>query len=203
LTAKTSPPERRRKSIQQVVHYALAHKIRVHILLVLHEGIYTAAEIAARIDEPLNNAANHIRHLLDDGSIEIAKEEQTGNITKYWYRAVEIPYCSKEEAEAMPWEHRQMHAGFVVQSAHAEALAALWAGKLADPRTWLYWNWHHMDERGREDLEAEQQRYVERVLEIEIESTNRAAESGEETASMLVTQFSYERARHADGARPS
>ncbi len=197
MEVKTSRPGTRRKSIQEVVQFALAHKIRVHILLVLHEGVYTAAQIASLIEEPLNTAANHIRQLLNDGSIEIAKEEQNGNITKYWYRAVEIPYCSQEEAEAMPREHRQMHAGFVVQSAQAEAMAALWAGKLADPRTCLYWNWHHLDNEGREKLEAEQVRYAERIKEIEVESTNRAAESGEETISMLITLFGYERARKA------
>lgn len=196
MEAKTSQPPKR-KTIQQVVHYALAHKIRVHILTVLNEGTYTAAQIASIIGEPGNNVGNHLKHLLDAGSIEVGKEEQTGNITKYWYRAVEMPYCSREDAEAMPQGHRQMHAGFAVQWNFAEVMAALWAGKLADPRTCLYGDWHHMDGQGREDFEAEQERYLERIREIESESLNRSVESGEDTSSVLVSVLSYERARKA------
>jgi DNA-binding transcriptional ArsR family regulator len=196
VTAKTGGAKSQRKTIQQVVHYALAHKTRVQILTVLNEGPCTAAQIADTIGEPLNNVSNHLRHLLIDGAIEIAGEEQSGNITRYSYRAVEIPYCSREEAEAMPWGHRQMHAGFAVQWSFAEAMAALWAGKLADPRTWLYGDWYHVDQQGRTDLEIEQERYAERMKEIEAESLNRVAESGEGTTSMLVTLFGYERARN-------
>jgi DNA-binding transcriptional ArsR family regulator len=192
-----SRPAQRRKTIQQVVHYALAHKTRVQILTVLNEGTFTAAQIAEMIGERPNNVANHIKQLLDAGSIEVGKTQQMGNITKYWYRAVEMPYYSREEAEAMPRGHRQMHAGFAVQWSFAEAMAALWAGKLADPRTWLHSDWYHMDEQGREDFEAEQEKYAERVREIESESLNRSAMSGEDTVSMLFSMMSYERARKA------
>lgn len=197
MKAKTSRPKQQRKSIQQVVHYALGHKTRVHILIVLNEGAYTAAQIADLIDEPTNNVANHLKQLLDAGSIEIAREERSGNITKYWYRACEPAYYTKEDAEEMSWEHRQVVAGLALQWSFAEAMAALWAGTLADPQTWIYGSWHQMDEQGRKDLDAEQEAYAKRVKEIEIESLNRSAVSGKETTSMLVSILGYQRARRA------
>jgi DNA-binding transcriptional ArsR family regulator len=196
LEAKTSGrPGQRKKRIEEVVQYALGHKTRVHILIVLNEGTYTGAQLAQIIDEPLNNVSNHIRELLDAGSIELAKKEQKGNIVQHYYRAVEIPFYSQEEAEAMTHEQCQVTAGLVVQSAAAEIMAALWAGNLADPRTVLSWDWYNVDEEGRKALEAEQRRCLERVQEIEVESTNRRTESGEEATSMLFTLFGYERAR--------
>ncbi len=195
MAAKTGRPGQRRKRIEDVVAYAVSHRIRVHILWILNEGTYTNAQVASIIGEPANNVANHMRELLDAGSIELARSEQKGNISQHYYRAVEIPFYSQEEAEALTPEERQVIAGLVVQSAAAEIMAALWNGTLADPRTVLVWNPHTLDQQGREDLEAEERRYLDRAQEIEAESTNRRAESGESGQSFIVTMFGFERAR--------
>lgn len=203
MGTKTARRAGRAKGIEEVVQYALGHKIRVHILIVLNDGIYTAAQLAAILGESLNNVSNHLRKMLDDGAVEIAKEERKGNIVQYWYKAVEIPYYSQEAAEGMTHLQRQMIAGAIVQSGAAEVLAALYAGKLADPRTILFWHWHDVDQQGREDLEAENVRYLERVREIEAESTDRRVESGEGSTSMLVSLSVFERARKAGDMPPS
>lgn len=203
MQTKTARRAGRPKGIEEVVQYALGHKIRVHILIVLNDGIYTAAQLAEIIGEPLNNVSNHLRKMLDDGSIEIAKEGRKGNVVQYWYKAVEIPYYSQETAEGMTHLQRQMIAGAIVQSGSAEVLAALYAGRLANPRTVLFWHWYNVDRQGREELESENVRYLERVREIEAESTNRRAESGEDAISMLVSLSVFERARKAREFPPS
>lgn len=195
MKAKTQRPGQRRKGIEEVVQYGLGHYIRVHALIVLNEGIYTGAQIAEIIGEPLNKVANHLRELLDAGSIEIAETVQKGNIVQHYYRAVELSFYSQEEAEQLTHEERQVTAGLLVQQASAEAVAALYAGKLADPRAVVFWDWHNVDQQGREDLEGEQKQFLERAQEIESEATNRRAESGEKAQSMLVTLFGYERGR--------
>lgn len=185
------------KGIEEVVQYALGHKTRVHILIVLNDGIFTAAQLAEIIDEPLNNVSNHLVKMLEDGSVEIAKEERRGNIVQYWYKAVEIPYYSQEAAEEMTQLQRHMTAGAIYQSGSAEVLAALYAGKLADPRAVVYWDWYNVDAQGREEMEAENRRYLERLREIEVQATNRRAESGEDAISMLVNLDVFERVRKA------
>lgn len=52
--------KRARRRIEDVVQYALGHRTRVYILILLNEGIYTAAELAAMMDEPLNNVHKHL-----------------------------------------------------------------------------------------------------------------------------------------------
>lgn len=203
METKTARRAGRPKGIEEVVQYALGHKIRVHILIVLNDGIYTATQLAEIIGESINNVSNHLRKMLDDGAVEIAKEERKGNIVQYWYKAVEIPYYSQEAAEGMTHLQRQMIAGAIVQSGSAEVLAALYAGKLADPRTVLFWHWYDVDQQGREDLEAENVRYLERVREIEAESGDRRVESGEDSTSMLVSLSVFERARKAGDMPPS
>ena len=197
MKAKAAKRPNHPKRIEEVVQYALGHRTRVQILIVLNEGIFTAAQLAQIIGEPLNNVSNHLRKMLDDGSIEIAREERRSNVVFYWYKAVEIPCYTEEAAEAMTPLQQQMTVGAIVQSGTAEVLAGLYAGKLRDPRSVLYWDWYHLDRQGREDLEAENVRYLERVREIEAESTNRRAESGEESTSMLLNLAVFERARKA------
>lgn len=186
------------KSIEEVVQFALGHRLRVELLIVLNDGVpMTATQLAEIIDEPLNNVTNHLRKMLEDGSVEIAREEQRGNIVQYWYRSVAIPFYSQEAAEEMTHLQRQMTAGAIVQSGSAELLAGLYAGKLADPRTVLFWDHFNVDQAGREAIEAENERYLERIQEIEIEATNRRAGSGEDSTSMLVSLSVFERVRQA------
>jgi hypothetical protein len=79
--------------------------------------------------EPLNNVSNHLRELLDAGSIEIAETVQKGNIVQHYYRTVEISFYSKEEAEQLTHEERQVTAGLLVQQASAEAVGQLELGR--------------------------------------------------------------------------
>lgn len=184
-----------RKGIEEVVQYALGHKIRVHVLIVLNEGIYTAGEISQIIGVPLNTLHNHLRRMLDDGSIEIAREEKKGNMMQYWYKAVETQTYTVEEFEDLPLLYRQNIVGAIVQSGTAEVMAGLYAGKLADPRACVYWDWYNLDARGRDEADALTERYIEDLRELEVQATNRAAASGEKTISMLLDISFFERPR--------
>jgi predicted transcriptional regulator len=186
----------RKKSIEEVVSYALNHKIRVHILIVLNEGTFTTKQLADIIGEPLNNVANHVRELLEGGSIEIAKSEMVRNTQQHYYRAVEIPEYSDEEVAAMTPEQKQVTSGLAVQSMMAEIMAGLWSGRMRDdPHLWLAWDWRNVDAQGRKEIADEQARSWRRIQEIEEESMNRRAESGEEAVSVLVSQTGFKRAR--------
>jgi len=188
----------RGKSIEEVVSYALGHRIRVEVLTLLNEGTYTPDQLARIIGEPTNKVSNHVRELLDAGSIELAKVEKVRNADQHYYRAVEMPFYSDEEIAAMPQQQRQVSAGLVLQCMTAEAMSALWAGKMhSDSRNWLAWRWFNVDDRGRQDIADEQQRSWDRMQEIEAEATNRRAESGEDAESVVVAQMGFERERTA------
>lgn len=190
-----------RKSIEEVVAYALGHRTRVYVLTILNEGTYTPEEIAEIIGEPVNNVGHHIRELLDAGSIELAKATKVRNTTKHFYRAVELPFFSAEETAEMPPQQRQVIAGLIIQCMTAETMAALWAGKMhSDPRLCLAWRWFNVDMQGRYEIADEQERSWEKIREIEVDSTNRRAHSGEDARSIVVAALGFERER--TGPRP-
>jgi DNA-binding transcriptional ArsR family regulator len=184
------------KSIEEVVSYAIGHKIRVQILVILSEGVFTPDQIARSIGEPTNKVSHHIKELLDAGSIELAKTEQVRNVLQHFYRAVEMPYYSDEEVAAMTPQQRQVTAGLCLQQIMAEAMAAFWAGNIVnDPRVWITQRWFNVDDQGREEIADEQARSWERVRQIETDALNRCAKSGEEARSVIVAQLGFLRER--------
>jgi DNA-binding transcriptional ArsR family regulator len=194
----TARAGQRGKSIEEVLSYAVGHRIRIEILAILNEGVYSPDEIAQRIGEPTNKVAHHIKELWDAGSIELARTAPVRNTVQHFYRAVEMPFYSDEETAAMTPQQRQVTSGLILQAIMAESLAAFWAGKIhSDPRVWLSWRWFNVDEQGRNEIADEQARSWERVCQIEAESASRRAESGEQAVSIIVASMGFERHRTA------
>lgn len=184
------------RGIEDAVSYALGHRIRIEILAALHEGPDSADGLAKIVRRPLSTVTHHIGELLKDGSIEIARTEQVGNLVQHFYCVVKLPYYSDEDFAALSREEKLEIIGLILRAAMAEALAALWAGKLLDdPRVILAWNRINLDRQGREELADEQARSWSRIQEIEAESANRRAESGEPGITYVVTSFGYKRSR--------
>lgn len=196
MAKTTTRAGQRGKGIEEVVAYALGHRIRVYVLTILNEGVYSPDQIARIIGEPLNTVSHHIRELHDAGSIELVTTEQVRNTTRHFYRAVEMPYYSDEETAAMTPQQRQVTIGLIIQCLTAEVMSSFWAGKMhSDPRICLSWRWYNVDQEGREAIADAQAEMLERVKEIEIEATNRRAHSGEEACSVVVAAMGFERQR--------
>jgi DNA-binding transcriptional ArsR family regulator len=184
------------RGVEESVSFALAHRIRIEILAALHEGPASSKELAETVRRSLSTVDHHIKELLTDGSIEIARTKKVGNLVQYFYSMVKLPYYSDEDVAAMTRDDRQALIGLILQAAMAEAMASLWAGKMADdPRIFLAWNRVNLDRQGRDDLADEQTRSWARQHEIEAEAANRLAETGEPGVTFVVTSFGYERSR--------
>jgi DNA-binding transcriptional ArsR family regulator len=197
-TATAKRAGQRGKRIEEVVEYAVSHRTRSQILTILDQGIYTSAELADITGEPLNRIGNHIRELLDAGSIEIADTMRRRNTQQHYYRAVRMSFFSEREAEAMTWQERQIGAGLIIQALMAEVMAGLWAGRMFDdPRDWLTWEPLNLDTEGRQELFEEQQESWERLKSIKARAADRVAESCEETTPYVASVLGFERALKA------
>jgi hypothetical protein len=62
----------------------------------------------------------------------------------------------------------------------------------------MAWRWFNLDAQGREDMAAENARSWNRRMEIEAESADRRAKTGEEGVSVIVSLLAHERARYLD-----
>src|SRR4051812_30640416 len=187
------------KTVEERLAYALTHRLRLLILTLLNEGMYTIPQLVDLTDETRDNVKYHVKELLDAKAIELAKEERRGKKRFLYYRAVEMPTYSVEELEAMPAEERQAIIGLTLQSIFAEAFTSFWTGKMqSDPKhLWLGWRWFNLDAQGRAELAEEMMVWWRRVQEIQADSANRSAASGEDTESVIVTIMGFPRERTA------
>ena len=192
----TTPRGQKGKSIEERLAYAVSHRTRVYVLTILNEGVYSPDQIAAIIGEPAPNVSHHIRELLDAEAIELASTKRVRNTTRHYYRAVKLPYYTDDDIAAMGLKERHDVIGLTLQCLLAEVISAFWAEKMEnDPRLWLSWRWFNVDAQGRSDLADEQKQSWERAQEIEVESMNRCAESGEEAQSIIVASAGFPRER--------
>lgn len=78
---------------------ALSHPTRLRAMRVFAEREATPREIAAEIDEPINNVAYHIKILKRLGCIELIQTRQTqgGRVAEHVYKATQRPYWDAEE----------------------------------------------------------------------------------------------------------
>ncbi len=184
------------RRIEEVTSRGIGHRFRVEILAALHEGPANVSQLARILRQPHSKVWHHIKELLKDGSIEEAFAEKQRNHTIIYYRQVELPFFSDEAIAAMTPEERQVTAALILQASAAEALAALWAGKMhSDPRVWLAWQPIVLDHPGREDLADEQQRNWDRMQEIAAEAANRRAENHDPGKTYVIASYGFERHR--------
>lgn len=190
----------KQRGIVEAVQFAVAHPLRIQILILLNEGICTAQQIEEETGVHINTVGNHLRRMLAEGSIEIAhKEDLRNNVTQYWYKAVEVQQYSVEDFKRLPFQYRQHIVGAIAQSAIAELVAGLNSGKLADPEAHVFWDWLNLDAEGRDKANELTETYVEEMRTLERDAANRVAKTGEETVSMLLLCSFFERGRKARG----
>lgn len=201
--AGTTTKPGQKRSIEEAVSYGVGHRIRIEVLALLNEETRSPSELAKLTHQPITTIGHHIKELVNSGCIELARIEKVRNVDQHFYRAVELPFVSDEEAENLPFEARQEYAAVILQALMAEGLAALWAGKLSSDPVWMSWRWFNLDRQGQMAAQEEQAAFWERIKEIEADSIGRAAESGEETISTIVAALGFERFRPVDTTAPA
>lgn len=184
------------KRIEEVTSRGLGHRIKIEILAILHDGPASTTQLARFLRQGESKVWHHVQMLLDDGSIEEAGYIEDRNHKIVFYRQVELPFFSDEAIAAMTPEDRQITAALILQASAAEALAALWAGKMhSDPRVWLAWEPIWLSQEGREELADEQQRNWDAMKEIAAKDAERRDETGAEARPFIIATFGYERHR--------
>lgn len=195
------PDQHAGERVEERVGSALAHRVRVELLTLLSDAVYTADDLAALVGESRQMVHHHLKVLLRGGSIEIAKVEKRRNADLFFYRGLGGAEYSEEDIRAMSPAEREAVASVVVQFSSAEIMAALAAGKLGrDPEVCLVWRSILLDEAGRKDLADAQLAHWARVEEIEAEAANRRARSRESGKAYVVAEWGFERARSASAA---
>ena len=200
------PANERSRLPEEAPTYPLTQRTRQEALLILHEGEFSAADIAQVIGEDTSHVTNHLRDLYDAGCIEFVGYQGKGNFKKAVYRAIARPFTSREEAMKMSPEERQEIAGVHLQWTLTEAVAAYRNKKMAnDENCVVMFDEPCLDTAGRIELDEfftacwsgdfEVLEELKSVQDIAARATNRMAKSGETGVIVVASLMAFERAR--------
>lgn len=200
------PASERSRLPEEAPTYPLNHRIRQESLIILHEGEFSAADIAQMIGEDTSHVTNHLRDLYDAGCIEFVGYRGKGNFKKAVYRAIARPFTSREETKRMTVEERQEAAGVHLQWTLTEAVAAYRSKKMSSDESCVVMSDEPcLDAEGRVELDEfftacwsgdfEVLERLKSVQDIEARATNRMAESGETGVTIVASLMAFERAR--------
>lgn len=201
------PAKERTRLPEDASSFAVGHRIRLESLIILHEGEFSAADIAEMIGEDVKIVTNHLRDLYDAGCIEFVGHKGKGNIRRAVYRAIERPFFSDEEYQEMSLEERQEGIGVHLQWVLAECLLSYRNKRMArDENLCVISDEPNLDAEGRAEVRdlllacwrGESEETLEAlkgVQGIAGRAINRMAKSGEAGKTVVVALLAFERAR--------
>jgi DNA-binding transcriptional ArsR family regulator len=201
------PARERTRMAEEAPTYPTHHRIRLEALIILHEGEFSAADIAEMIGEETSIVTNHLRDLYDAGCIEFVGHKGKGNFKRAVYRAIARPFTSREEYEAMSLEEREEAIGVHLQWMLSESLASYRSKRMvSDESLSVMSDEPCLDAEGRVELDEfltacwsgespDTLAALKSVQDIQCRATNRMAKTGEKGTIIVVSQMAFERGR--------
>ena len=197
----------RPRTLEEVQAFAVGHEVRIEALTIFNERVASPKDVADTLDISLNKAGHHVKILLDEECIELVRIEPRGGSAEHFYRGIKRPELTDEEWRATPDERRRKIVATVFRNLIAEGLSSIRAGRMsADQDLWLSWKAMSLDAQGRREAADEQRESLERLLQIEAESSHRIAEAGTSGVSTIIAVLGFTRSRNVksteDGGVP-
>jgi DNA-binding transcriptional ArsR family regulator len=203
-TTKPRPP----KLVDQRLIKALAHPLREQLLAMLNERVASPNELAKELGEGLSQVSYHIKVLRDYDCIELVKTEPRRGAVEHFYRGIKRVYFHNQDWELLPKEVQSGISANVLQSIVDDAVEALNVGTF-DAREDRHLSWTPLvvDEEGWRDLYLLLNETLERILDIQADSSGRLAEAGAEGIPVVTSLMGFEaptpEQRSAAGPRKS
>jgi DNA-binding transcriptional ArsR family regulator len=173
---KTPPKD----GVEQLVAKAFAHPLRVQILIILNERVASPNLLAQELDQSLNLVAYHVRVLEKYDCIELVDTKQRRGATEHFYRATRRQFLSDAEWSRLPEVLRPGIYDAILKSIFQDIREAANTGTLYEMED-LHVSRSPMvvDKQGWEDVKGLLSETLDRVLEIQAESSARLATSDE------------------------
>jgi hypothetical protein len=174
------PKTKKKDGVEQIVAKAFAHPLRVQILIILNERVASPNLLSQELDQSLNLVAYHVRVLEKYDCIELVDTKQRRGATEHFYRATRRQFLTDTEWARMPESLRPGMAGAMLKSVFEDLEEASKSGTLDEvddlhlSRTPMV-----VDKRGWAEVSDLLSDTLDRVLEIQAESSGRIA-AGEE-----------------------
>lgn len=184
--------KKKKDGVEQIVAKAFAHPLRVQILIILNERVASPNLLAQELNQSLNLVAYHVRVLEKYDCIELVDTKQRRGATEHFYRATRRQFLTDSEWSRMPESLRPGLSGAMLKALFddvEEAVQKDTFDALEDrhlSRTPMV-----VDKQGWSDVASLLSDTLDRVLEIQAESSQRIAGSDEDgmLAKVMMLHF--------------
>lgn len=181
---------------------ALSHPTRMRAMNVFWEREASPREIAAELDEPLNNVTYHINQLLELGWIELMAKRPVrgGRVVEHFYKAAANSHIADAEWEMLGEKEKLQMDKTIVSLMSKDVSEAILSGSFfARDDNHLTRIPVEVDDLGWEETKEILDRTLEELMAVREAVANRVANSGEETIPTKVEIIHFESPRPKRG----
>ncbi len=169
---------KRKLSLEQRLHKALSHPLRVEILDLLNAGEWSPRELERELGHGLGQISYHVKVLKDFELIEMTKTRPARGAVEHFYRALVRAYLPAGMAKDMPRSAQRIVGNRILAKIDDDVASSLKSGSFYDRDDWhTSWTPADLDDRGRREAEKLTDKYLEGLMKIEAEAANRRATS--------------------------
>ncbi len=174
------PKTKNKDGVEQIVAKAFAHPLRVQILIILNERVASPNLLAQELNQSLNLVAYHVRVLEKYDCIELVDTKQRRGATEHFYRATRRQFLTDSEWSRMPESLRPGLSGAMLKALFDDVEEAVQKDTFDEmedrhlSRTPMV-----VDRQGWSDVAALLSETLDRLIEIQAESSDRIATGDE------------------------
>jgi DNA-binding transcriptional ArsR family regulator len=199
-TAKVDRAAARPDFISPQLAAAMSHPTRVSAISILSERIASPREIAAEIDEPLNNVTYHVNQLRELGCIELVRTEPVrgGRVTEHFYRASRRAYFDDDSWAVLNEKERNGVILAILKMVSKDIATAMAAGTfLRDGEAHATRSRMPVDDEGWRELNKVIERATNELFAVEERVAARGAEGKPATINAKLDILQYQLPRGA------
>jgi DNA-binding transcriptional ArsR family regulator len=180
---------------------AMSHPTRVRVMSVLTERAASPRQLAAQIDEPLNNVTYHVKQLRDLGCIELVRTDQVrgGRVVEHFYRTCRRAYFDESAWDVLTEDERHGVISAILKMISADIATAMMAGTFFQngdahaTRSVL-----HLDDEGWGEVIKVIEHATDELFEVEERVAARAAEGKPTAIHAKLDILQYRMPNHRD-----
>jgi DNA-binding transcriptional ArsR family regulator len=190
---KSAKKGKKASGVDQKLVKALAHPLRVEILMILNERMASPNELSKELDEGLSQVSYHVKVLKDFDCIEMVKTEPRRGAVEHYYRATSRAFLADRDWKHLPDSIKPGVSASVFESMVADVVGSMQTGTF-NKRDDVHMSWTPgvVDEQGWNEATDLVNETLEKIMKIHSGSAKRLAKSGEEGIPATVVLMNFE-----------
>jgi DNA-binding transcriptional ArsR family regulator len=192
-TKRKSKSKKKQTGIDQKLVKALAHPLRVQILMILNERMASPNELSKELEEGLSQVSYHVKVLKDFECIEMVKTEPRRGAVEHYYRATTRAFFTDAEYQHLPDSIKPGATAAVMRMMMEDVSSSLDGGTFtARDDMHLSWTPGVVDEQGWKEVASLVNETLENIIGIHAASAKRLTKSGETGIPVTAVLMNFE-----------